>query len=133
MPKKRKGGRPLKKVKNRPICLNPGCGRPVTHCGTRWRPFCQRCHVAGYKKLPLPEGVTSFKTGKCSNSDGHLGFMCGWDYEKSPWALGLTQIDHKDGNHWNNTPENADELCDPCHTMKGMLQGDYKLQNKKKV
>lgn len=130
MKKPKKRGGPLKKVKGRPICLNPGCGRYVTHCGRRWRPFCISCHIAGYKKTPLPAGVTPFKTGKCRNSDGHLGFVCGWDYEKSPWAIGLTQVDHKDGNHLNNTPENGDELCDPCHTMKGIMQGDYKTQNK---
>lgn len=117
--------------KDRPVCLNYGCEQLTAHEGRRYRSFCQHCHVAGYKKTPLREGVTPFKTGKCVNSDGHLGFFCGWDYEKSPWSIGLTQIDHKDGNHLNNAMDNVDELCGLCHTMKGILRGDYKLQNKR--
>lgn len=113
-----------------PTCLNIGCDRPCAHSGARYRPFCSHCHIAGYKKTPLRDGVTSFKTGKCSNSDGHLGFVCGWDYKKAPWAIGNTQIDHIDGNHLNNHPDNADELCDICHRYKGILNGDYKIQNK---
>ena len=44
----------------------------------------------------------SFRTGKCSNQTGHLGFTCLTDYEKSSWVVGHTQID-PDGNHLNNT------------------------------
>jgi len=78
----------------------------------------------------LAEGVKAFKTGKCSNADGHLGFYCAMDYDKAPWAIGLTQIDHKDGNYFNNTIDNCDELCDTCHKHKGRLSGDFKIQNK---
>lgn len=112
----------------RPTCINYGCDRLVTTCGTRWRPFCSTCHKAGYGKGKLPKGVTSFKSGKCKNQDGHLGFTCAIDYTKATWAIGQTQIDHNDGNHLNNTPENCTELCDMCHTYKGKLAGDFKRQ-----
>ena len=64
------------------------------------------------------EGVTPFRTGKCSNQTGHLGFTCPIDYEKSSWVIGHTQIDHVDGNHLNNTAENCQELCDICQQRK---------------
>jgi len=115
---------------NRPECLNHGCNKLVTHSGSRWRPFCGRCHRAGYGAAELAEGVTSFKTGKCSNQDGHLGFSCAIDYDKATWAIGQTQVDHIDGNHLNNTVENCDELCDMCHTHKGKLSGDFKNQHR---
>ena len=115
---------------SRPICLNEGCGMNVTCSGSRWRPFCSRCHKAGYGAAVLKEGVVAFKTGKCSNQNGHLGFTCGIDYEKAPWAKGQTQIDHIDGNHLNNVPDNCDELCDMCHTYKGKLMGDFRNQNR---
>lgn len=115
---------------NRPTCLNHNCNNFCTHSGTRWRPFCSRCHRAGFGQGTLAEGVKAFKTGKCSNADGHLGFYCAMDYDKAPWAIGLTQIDHKDGNYFNNTIDNCDELCDTCHKHKGRLSGDFKIQNK---
>ncbi len=38
----------------------------------------------------------------------------------------MTQLDHKDGNHLNNTAENVQELCNNCHGIKTLLQGDHK-------
>jgi len=114
----------------RPTCLNHGCVSPVAHCGARWRPFCQRCHKAGYGSGKLKESVTAFKTGYCQNVDGVLGFNCPMNYEKAPWAIGLTQVDHVDGNYYNNTPDNCMELCEGCHRQKSKLSGDYKQQRK---
>ena len=115
---------------HRPSCLNEGCEKPVAWSGTRWRPVCSMCHVRGYKNLPLAEGVTAFKTGYCSNKDGRLGFECPIDYDAAPWAVGVTQIDHIDGDHLNNVPENCMELCDMCHKQKGKLAGDFRKQNR---
>lgn len=58
-----------------------------------------------------------------------MGFKCAIDYKKAPWAIGKTEIDHKDGNHLNNVPKNCEELCPMCHKYKGMLTGDYKNQD----
>lgn len=117
-------------MSDRPTCLNYGCNRPVATSGTRWRPFCHSCHTAGYGKGKLSPGIKFFKTGKCSNQDGKLGFICPIDYDKAFWAIGQTQIDHIDGNHLNNTVENCMELCDMCHTHKGKLTGDFRKQNR---
>ena len=110
----------------RPTCANWGCDKPVAHCGTRYRPVCDRCHRIGYTTGVYPPGITPFRTGYCSNKDGHLGFVCCVNYQQAPWAKGKTQIDHKDGNHLNNKPSNLDELCSLCHQHKGMLNGDFK-------
>lgn len=83
-------GKP-KITKGRPICLNYGCNRYVHNSGARWRPFCARCHKAGYGQATLAEGVKPFKTGRCSNQDGRLGFLCPMDYKKAPWAVGLSR------------------------------------------
>jgi hypothetical protein len=115
---------------SRPTCINYGCNKPVAHSGTRYRPVCSHCHRAGYGKHSHAKGITPFRTGKCTNQDGHLGFPCAIDYNRAPWAIGKTEIDHIDGNHLNNTAENGAELCPLCHTYKGMLTGDYKNQNR---
>ena len=113
----------------RPRCINHGCNKLVAHSGARYRPVCGHCHQAGYGKHAYAKNVIPFRTGMCSNLDGHLGFTCPIDYDKAPWAKGKTEIDHIDGNHLNNTADNGDELCPLCHKYKGMLTGDYKNQN----
>ena len=117
-------------MSNRPVCVNHGCDRLVTSSGTRYRPFCSSCHKAGYdsgKKFTY--GILPFRTGKCTN-DGFLGFECSIDYDKAPWAIGITEVDHMDGNHMNNSLRNVVELCPMCHKQKTKLFGDFKNQNR---
>jgi hypothetical protein len=109
-----------------PTCINHGCKKPVANSGQRYRPVCGHCHKAGYGAQPYAKGVKPFRTGICSNQDAHLGFPCAIDYDKADWAFGVTEIDHKDGNHLNNRLKNVDELCPLCHKIKGRLSGDYK-------
>ena len=109
----------------RPICVNHGCEKPVAYDGKRWRVHCGHCQKASFGGQPHAKGVTPFKVGKCSNKDGHLGFQCLVKWTKVPkWAKGMTEIDHKDGNHLNNSIENLEELCPICHKLKGQLNGD---------
>jgi len=135
----------------RPTCINYGCeGKVTSSTMGRYRPFCSWCHHAGYgyratykrvdgtiKKYPprqLREGVILFKTGKCSNQKhgqkGYLGFPCPMNYKKAPWAIGITELDHRDGDHTNNTIKNVQELCNPCHVKKSKLSGDLKRQTR---
>lgn len=114
----------------RPQCLNIGCIKPVANSGQRYRPFCHSCHKANYEKTELPKGVRAFKTGRCQNHDSYLGFPCAVNYALAVWAVGMTEIDHIDGNYLNNTRENCIELCPMCHKMKGRINGDYSVQNK---
>lgn len=121
----------------RPICINPGCGEPVTWIrkdkqgNRRWRVHCSPCQRASYGAGPLAPGVKSFKTGRCTNTDAHLGFECPVDWTVLPaWAKGITEIDHRDGNAYNNDPHNLDELCSICHKLKGIQNGDFNNQRK---
>jgi 5-methylcytosine-specific restriction endonuclease McrA len=115
-----------------PTCINYGCNKPVTYShkdvqgNPRYRIHCSHCQGASYGKRPHAPGVTPYKTGKCSNTDGHLGFNCLVKWTKIPdWAKGMTEIDHIDGDHTNNDYDNLDELCPMCHKLKGQLSGDY--------
>jgi len=140
----------------RPTCINYGCNKLCTYSyhrgpmmGKRYRSFCATCHKVGfgfiqkikkkngeyrYYTPKLAKGVTPFKTGKCSNQKhgqkGYLGFPCPMNYKKAPWAIGITELDHKDGNHLNNTIKNTQELCNPCHVKKSKLSGDFREQTK---
>lgn len=116
-------------INMRPKCINHGCDKPVAHSGARYRPVCGHCHKAGYGKHEYAYGVLPFRTGVCANQDGYLNFPCAIDYDKAPWAVGKTEVDHVDGNHLNNTIKNCVELCPMCHKYKGMLTGDYKNQD----
>jgi len=116
----------------RPVCINHGCTSPVvpmsgkvTDANPRWRVHCGDCQKASYGGKAHKPGVTPFKTGRCSNQDAHLGFPCAIDYKKSPWVEGMTEVDHKNGDHTDNRIRNLDELCPMCHKHKGQLSGDY--------
>jgi hypothetical protein len=117
----------------RPICINHGCEKPVTFShknekgNRRWRIHCGHCQGASYGRQPHAKGVTPYKTGKCTNVDGHLGFLCWQNWGLIPMEFkGRTEVDHKDGDHTNNNLDNLDELCGPCHKYKGQLSGDFK-------
>lgn len=121
----------------RPICINHGCNEPVCYSKTdkngnkRWRIHCSHCQAASYGKWPHRPGVTPYKTGRCNNHDSHLGFPCPTDFSKLPdWAKGITEVDHVDGDPYNNSPENLNELCVLCHKLKGHLAGDYNNQKR---
>lgn len=116
----------------RPTCINHGCNTPVatvtgkvTDANPRWRAYCSACQIANFGGKKYKPGVTPFKTGKCSNHDGHLGFTCTVNYKKHPHFVGVTEMDHKNGDHTDNRKSNLDELCPMCHKLKGKMSGDY--------
>lgn len=54
-----------------------------------------------------------YLTGTCSSCGFVAVDMCQMD------------IDHIDGNHTNDTPENLQELCANCHRLKTQLNEDW--------
>jgi 5-methylcytosine-specific restriction endonuclease McrA len=38
-------------------------------------------------------------------------------------------VDHIDGDHDNNDPENLQTLCANCHRLKTQIQKDYRHKN----
>ena len=128
------------KLSTDPICANPGCTAIVVFStmqksGKRTpQAFCGSCKTAYSKKFKgekykFKKCVTGLiKTGKCSDKN------CCHDYEKSD-RLGrpypITQMDHIDGDSFNNIPKNLQELCSPCHQFKSMKSGDLNPRKRK--
>ena len=109
---------------NRPICVNIGCDSPV-HLSSRsstgrpvYRPVCGTCHKS---KLDLREGVIAVKKTYCENTDGRLGYEC------TATIVGTYQLDmdHIDGDHYHNVPENIQTICKNCHAVKSRENKDH--------
>lgn len=114
-----------------PNCINPGCARPVqvrhwTNTGLpSLKTECSSC-ASARKKGRVREGITIVKKHYCENQDGRLGFACPCDtarYAELP--SDCYHMDHINGNHSDNRPENIMTLCTLCHTMKGARDGDF--------
>lgn len=112
----------------RPNCCNPGCGKPAFNNGHRWTMFCSHCRLVSQGKKEKKEGITYLRMNSCANYDGRadLGFPCftDWFLVKKHGAKIATHMDHVDGNHLNNDPNNLMELCPYCHDEKGRQNGD---------
>ena len=106
-----------------PTCINYGCTNNVTKSGKyKLRPVCWKCHQASYGARNLEEGVRFFKKPICENVNGFLGYECTAFIPHS----GALELDHKDGNQYNNRPENVQTLCKVCHSWKSKMYNDYK-------
>ena len=118
----------MDKILNRPECCNIGCTKLVhligySSTGTpKYRPYCGSCHRSTYKGLPFAEGVTSVKKNYCQYSDGRLGFACATKGDKLHSCM--MDLDHIDGNHYNNDSNNIQTLCKNCHAYKTKMNGD---------
>ena len=124
-----------------PTCINKHCGRPVmfNHLSGKPRPHCSACQTARWKtggarvltKKELKENPNrkqpvAFHQWKCSNTDGHLNWKCPTTGRLPKHMRLPTDLDHIDGNGWNNTSKNVEELCKTCHNLKGKVTGDNK-------
>lgn len=118
---------------HRGVCETPGCENLQHNHGknargeTVYRKRCGPCH---YKTLAERRGMSvsdwlkqwhPYKTHRknyCENARGeHAGWLpvpCVIDiYEEK-----FLHVDHLDGNHENNAPENLMTLCPTCHAVK---------------
>tara|TARA_R110002020_G_scaffold365469_1_gene577665 strand:+ start:113 stop:538 length:426 start_codon:yes stop_codon:yes gene_type:complete len=109
-----------------PICVNDGCFNKVTVREWKYWSFkseCSRCTNARKKEKTIL-GVTIHKKIYCENHDGQLGFDC--PVPKDGWIgfQNSLDLDHLDGNHYNNVPDNVKTFCKLCHGRKSLENGD---------
>lgn len=75
-----------------------------------------------------------YRKDYCENVDGRLGFKCNTVLPTQDMidSVGLTgwkpkqflEVDHIDGNHTHNNPDNLQTLCKHCHVIKSYTHGD---------
>jgi 5-methylcytosine-specific restriction endonuclease McrA len=117
-----------------PPCINTGCDRfvAIRHWTASGDPSikseCSRCATARKEKRII-EGIQFQKKEYCENYDGHLGFGCAVkQQEYSNLPSDVYHLDHIDGDHFNNVPDNIETLCSICHARKGKESGDFNSQ-----
>ena len=109
-----------------PTCVNHGCDNLIQ---TRnWgnvsqKSECNRC-MADRKAGKTRKGVTTLKKRFCENIDSHWGFKCPFLPDVWPDFQPGLHLDHIDGDHYNNHPNNVETLCCVCHARKSNEKGD---------
>lgn len=118
------------------VCVNINCNnevqiRHILKSGKlSYKSLCSFCYK--YRNNPealIKKGIIQVKKNYCENQDGRLGFKC---YAKELKSYQL-ELDHIDGDHYNNTPENVLTICSNCHRRKTQENNDcngnkYKTQ-----
>ena len=65
-------------------------------------------------------------TGPLKDKNGNP-FFCPINWKKYKILVtGVFEIDHINGNHWDNSKDNVQSLCKLCHETKSILSGDKK-------
>jgi hypothetical protein len=150
---------PLPSPEFRPRCSNQSCDRARQYLGRRtreglpiWRKVCSHCHnlhTAGRLGLDSIAAIAAQRRGfdsaaeyrnsqhpyrqyrkdYCENLDSRLGYRCTHELRHK----GQLQVDHIDGNPYNNHPENLQTLCLMCHYEKTIMCGDNKTAGRKRL
>ena len=117
-----------------PKCVNEGCNADVSV--REWKNWsfkteCSTCNSAR-KSGRMLDGITFHKKDYCENRDGQLGFICPVSEEawKTSEFRSCLDLDHLDGNHYNNCKENTRTYCKLCHGRKSIQNGDCSSQKK---
>ena len=118
-----------------PQCVNPGCCRHVavrdwknwsikSECST-----CIKARTSGVFGAAM-DGITIHKKDYCENIDGRLGWVCPVPAEswKALGMLNALDLEHLDGDHFNNSPDNVDTCCKLCHGKKSEINNDFSNQ-----
>jgi hypothetical protein len=93
---------------------------------------CYTCHMARTPKLKYDDNIrrgSSYKNHKgqtCENKDGRLGYKCTTTIIDSCQL----NVDHKDGDHQNNNPDNLQTLCSCCDAYKTKMFRDSGVSKK---
>ena len=126
---------------NPPKCANLGCNNDcVCRNWGNWsfKSECTRCmnarkenryilrddkkYIVNRKGKEI--GVIIHKKDYCENHDGHLGFKCPVHLDGWIGFQNSLDLDHFDGDHYNNSLENVKTYCKICHGRKSIMEGD---------
>jgi len=113
----------------KPVCAYPCCNNLVHTVNKKRKKLRTVCGVHHTTKKHL---VDAWKLSKqCANAKGDItGTPClVTDKFTNPSHL---DIDHIDGNPFNNDPNNLQILCKLCHTDKTMRRRDHVRSAKQK-
>lgn len=131
---KPKTGRDLARIFSEDVCCQvPGCERPLTsYQGPGADLYCRKHQrqLAQNGGLAVVHKVYSFvRSTLCQE--------CGYDADLDPRIAAIENevlrntvirtvmtVDHIDGNHNNNHPDNLQCLCARCHAVKTAVHGD---------
>ena len=142
-------------IRLRPKCEVPGCGKFAHNTNTTANPRYRKsswvreefgvehgyvCGKHHFKNYGI--GGWEYKIHRkeyCENRDGRLNFECTYvpPSDKLVEEFGLRiyelylQVDHIDGKHLINDPENLQTLCANCHSIKTYLNKDYASPGRK--
>lgn len=108
------------------ICSVPGCGKKGQHMGRYGKdgqPYrrakCAKHHNIDYG---MKNGAyIQHRKDYCENVDGRLGYKC---TSTIVWE-GQLEVDHINGIHTDNRPENLQTLCSNCHSYKTYTNKDW--------
>ena len=106
-----------------PQCVNIGCTNLVAvrdKKNSSLKSECTSCASARKKNITI-DGVIFHKKHYCENDACPVSVLY-WD--KSIARSSSLHLDHVDGNHMNNNPENVITLCAVCHAEKTSINND---------
>lgn len=109
-----------------PECAVPECTKKVMITGTTkagdfiYTTYCEE-HVG------LSSAHLAFRKDYCENIDSRLGYPC----TTTIMIMAQLEVDHMDGNPYNNDPSNLQTLCGCCHKYKSMVNRDFASPGRK--
>src|SRR6056300_974761 len=111
----------------RGMCCKIGCGRLQQNKGRNpktgyqsWGKYCQKHNEEAY----------NYGSGKYTRHKKNFCERCGVN---DVVGASILQVDHKDGNKYNNQISNLQTLCYSCHKLKTSINKDWKNKSSEAV
>lgn len=111
-----------------PKCQIKGCDNYADNAGYgKYHKLCSSHHKGKY--LMGDWRYKQHRKDFCENVDSRLGFKCTTTILAPNWQL---EVDHKDGDNYNDEVDNLQTLCACCHKYKTMLNEENLAMHKRK-